>query len=33
MKLLLRFSKKYFWALMITVLSMLALVAAQLIIP
>jgi ABC-type multidrug transport system fused ATPase/permease subunit len=33
MKLLLRFSKKYFWALAITVLSMLALVAAQLLIP
>ncbi|MFA7407214.1 MAG: ABC transporter ATP-binding protein [Anaerolineaceae bacterium] len=33
MKLLLRFSKKYFWALAITVLSMLTLVAAQLLIP
>jgi ATP-binding cassette subfamily B protein/subfamily B ATP-binding cassette protein MsbA len=33
MKLLLRFSKKYSWALTITVLSMLALVAAQLLIP
>jgi ATP-binding cassette subfamily B protein len=31
--LLLRFSKKYFWALAITVLSMLTLVAAQLLIP
>lgn len=33
MKLLLRFSKKYAWALTVTVVSMLALVAAQLIIP
>ncbi|NLN70783.1 MAG: ABC transporter ATP-binding protein [Chloroflexi bacterium] len=33
MKILLRFSKKYFWALAITVLSMLALVGAQLLIP
>jgi ATP-binding cassette, subfamily B, bacterial len=33
MKLLLRFSKKYAWALSITVLSMLALVGAQLLIP
>jgi ATP-binding cassette subfamily B protein/subfamily B ATP-binding cassette protein MsbA len=33
MKILLQFSKKYFWALTITVLSMLALVAAQLLIP
>jgi len=33
MKLLLRFSKKYAWALTMTVVSMLALVAAQLIIP
>lgn len=33
MKLLLRFSKKYTWALTITVLSMLALVGAQLLIP
>ncbi|MBW6466070.1 MAG: ABC transporter ATP-binding protein/permease [Brevefilum sp.] len=33
MKLLLRFSKKYAWALTVTVISMLALVAAQLIIP
>ena len=33
MKLLLRFSKRYIWALSITVLSMLALVGAQLLIP
>ncbi len=33
MKLLLRFAKKYTWALTITVLSMLALVGAQLLIP
>ena len=33
MKLLLRFSKKYAWALSITVVSMLALVGAQLLIP
>jgi ATP-binding cassette, subfamily B, bacterial len=33
MKLLLRFSKKYTWALTVTVVSMLALVAAQLLIP
>jgi ATP-binding cassette, subfamily B, bacterial len=33
MKLLLRFSKKYAWALAVTVISMLALVAAQLLIP
>lgn len=33
MKLLLRFSKKYAWALIITIFSMLALVAAQLLIP
>lgn len=33
MKLLLRFAKKYTWALTITVLSMLALVSAQLLIP
>ncbi len=33
MKLLLRFAKKYSWALVITVSSMLALVAAQLLIP
>jgi ATP-binding cassette, subfamily B, bacterial len=33
MKLLLRFSRKYVWALTVTVVSMLALVAAQLIIP
>lgn len=33
MKLLLRFSKRYVWALSITVLSMLALVGAQLLIP
>jgi len=33
MKLLLRFSKKYAWALTITVFSMLALVGAQLLIP
>jgi ATP-binding cassette subfamily B protein/subfamily B ATP-binding cassette protein MsbA len=33
MKLLLRFSKKYAWALTVTVFSMLALVAAQLLIP
>jgi ABC-type multidrug transport system fused ATPase/permease subunit len=33
MKLLLRFAKKYTWALVITVISMLALVGAQLLIP
>jgi len=33
MKLLLRFAKKYAWALAITVLSMLVLVGAQLLIP
>lgn len=33
MKLLLRFSKKYAWALFITIISMLALVGAQLLIP
>ncbi len=33
MKLLLRFAKKYFWALALTVVSMLALVGAQLLIP
>jgi len=33
MKLLLRFAKKYTWALAITILSMLALVGAQLLIP
>ena len=33
MKLLLRFAKKYYWALIITVISMLILVGAQLLIP
>ncbi|MEA3326531.1 MAG: hypothetical protein U9R53_04380 [Chloroflexota bacterium] len=33
MKLLLRFAKKYAWALAITILSMLVLVGAQLLIP
>ena len=33
MKLLLRFAKKYIWALLITIVSMLILVAAQLLIP
>jgi len=33
MKLLLKFAKKYTWALLITVLSMLVLVGAQLLIP